>query len=276
MKRPSFQFYPADWRSNAKLRRCSAAERGDWIDLICLLHDSEEYGVLRWPLKDIAEAGCKIAALQALRRKGVLKGADTGEHFAGHTYTPRHAGKAGRPVVLLEPQEGPIWFSSRMVEDEYVRTKRATNGAAESTPKPPKGTPKGGHPSRDARAQSSSSTSTSSKSRKDDVGLPPDPHPPRTNGHDQLQTRELRALAIQALNFLNEKTGHSYESVPANVDPIVARLKQGSTLEDIRAVIAMKCREWSADEKMAPYLRPKTLFAAANFASYKGQLGRLD
>ena len=50
-RRPSFQFYPADWRANAKLRRCSRAERGDWIELICLLHDSEEYGVLSVPLK---------------------------------------------------------------------------------------------------------------------------------------------------------------------------------------------------------------------------------
>ena len=51
MKRPSFQFYVADWRLDQKLRRCSPAARGVWIDILCLLHDSDEqYGVLRWPL----------------------------------------------------------------------------------------------------------------------------------------------------------------------------------------------------------------------------------
>lgn len=85
--------------------------------------------------------------------------------------------------------------------------------------------------------------------------------------------RERRKIAIQALEFLNEKTGRSYEPVPANVDRIAVIVEQGSTLEDLRAVIAKKCREWGGDEKMSQYLRPKTLFNATNFANYKGELG---
>jgi hypothetical protein len=56
MKRPSFQFYPADWRGNANLRRCSEAARGAWMDILCLLHDSDTYGIVRWPLVDLANA----------------------------------------------------------------------------------------------------------------------------------------------------------------------------------------------------------------------------
>ena len=83
MKRPSFQFYPADWRANAKLRRCSHAERGIWLDVMCLMHDSDEYGVLRWPPQDIAQAvGCRVSDLRALREKQVLKGVDVGERCA--------------------------------------------------------------------------------------------------------------------------------------------------------------------------------------------------
>lgn len=121
--RPSFQFYPGDFQGNAKLKRCSHAERGIWLDVMCLMHDSEEYGVLRWPLEDIAQAvNCKINDLQSLIRKLVLKGADSGP-VAEFVFTPRHAGKDGDPVVLMPAQSGPVWYSSRMVRDEYVRTK---------------------------------------------------------------------------------------------------------------------------------------------------------
>ncbi len=56
MKRPSFQFYPSDWVGNSNLKRCTHAEKGVWLEIMCLLHDSEEYGLLRWPLKEIIEA----------------------------------------------------------------------------------------------------------------------------------------------------------------------------------------------------------------------------
>lgn len=128
MKRPSFQFYPADWRGNAKLRRCTHAERGIWIEVMCLLHDAEEYGALRWPLADIALAvGCKVHDLAKLRGKGVLKGADAGEQCEAFRYTPRHAGKAGTPVTLIEGQAGPVWYSSRMVTDEHNRKLRGAS-----------------------------------------------------------------------------------------------------------------------------------------------------
>jgi hypothetical protein len=56
LKRPSFQFYPADWKNNSKLRRCSEAARGAWVDILCLLNDCDEYGVCRWPLAELARA----------------------------------------------------------------------------------------------------------------------------------------------------------------------------------------------------------------------------
>lgn len=122
MKRPSFQFYPGDWQSNSNLRRCTRAEKSVWLDVLCLMHDQEEYGVLRWTLKEIAEAAhCKVSELKALREKGVLKGADKGETCAAYIYVPRSGRRDGPPVTLIEAQAGPIWYSSRMVEDEYKR-----------------------------------------------------------------------------------------------------------------------------------------------------------
>lgn len=122
-ERPSFQFYPGDWLRNAKLRRCSMAARGAWIDVLCLLHDSEEYGVLRWPLADIAHAsGIALALLEELASKGVIKGSDEGS--VQFVYRPRHAGKEGNPITLVDGNGGPCWFCSRFVRDEHVRKTR--------------------------------------------------------------------------------------------------------------------------------------------------------
>jgi hypothetical protein len=140
VKRPAFQFYTGDWQGNAKLKRCTHAERGIWIAVLCLMHDSEEYGAVRWPLADVAQAvGCKLSELKSLRTKGVLKGADVREQCEAYVYRPRHAGKEGDPVTLIEAQPGPIWYSSRMVRDEYVRTKRGIGTRFGETPKPPSG-----------------------------------------------------------------------------------------------------------------------------------------
>lgn len=119
--RPSFQFYPGDWRKNANLRRCSPAARGVWVDILCALHDSDTYGILRWPLQDIANAaGASMTHVRELVAKDVLKGCDKGD-CQPLVYRPRSGRKEGPPVTLLEPEAGPIWFSSRMVKDEYVR-----------------------------------------------------------------------------------------------------------------------------------------------------------
>lgn len=141
MKRPSFQFYPADWRNNAKLRRCSEAARGAWIDVLCTLHDSDEYGVLRWPLADIARAaGVPLKLVRELAVKDVLKGADA--EYLPFVYTPRHANKNGTPVMLVAAGAGPCWYCSRMVRDEYVRQQRGGTGTQFSSEnQPPKQTP---------------------------------------------------------------------------------------------------------------------------------------
>lgn len=146
MKRPAFQFYPGDWTANAKLKRCTHAERGIWMSVLCLFHDSEEaYGVLHWPLKDLAQAvGCKLTELKSLRDKGVLKGADKGETCDAYIYRARHAGKDGDPITLLATQPGPVWYSSRMVRDEYKANVRAGNARENSPigqPKPPPDVP---------------------------------------------------------------------------------------------------------------------------------------
>lgn len=82
--------------------------------------------------------------------------------------------------------------------------------------------------------------------------------------------------AVEILNFLNEKTQRRYQPVKANLEMIMARLKDGATVEEMRMVVAKKCREWSGDEKMAIYLRPATLFNRTKYAQYQGELGAMS
>jgi uncharacterized phage protein (TIGR02220 family) len=86
------------------------------------------------------------------------------------------------------------------------------------------------------------------------------------------QKPDLKPLAVEVLNFLNSKTGRSYRPVNGTLGPILARLREGARVEDMRAVIAKKCRDWAGNPKMNEYLRPKTLFRPENYANYEGEL----
>jgi len=168
MKRPSFQFYPADWRNNAKLRRCSEAARGAWMDILCVLHDSDEYGVCRWPLSDLARAaGIALKFAKELAEKGVLKGAD--RDAVAFTFTPFHAGKAGDTVTLIPASDGPCWYCSRFVRDEWVRGRRGAATQFSETNQPPKTSPIPPIGERQGDGPSSSSSSTDTSSLRSDV-----------------------------------------------------------------------------------------------------------
>lgn len=145
MARPSFQFYPKDYRGHAKLRFCSWAARGAWVEFLCLAHDSDEYGVLREPLKSIAEAmGAPLKLLRELSEKGVLYGTEKGP-CEPMVYRAKSGRKIGPPVTLIAAQNGPIWYSPRMVKDEYLRQIRGGTGVdTTDIYHPPKASPLGG------------------------------------------------------------------------------------------------------------------------------------
>lgn len=56
-QRPSFQFYPDDWVSEAGLRLCSLEAKGLWIELLCIVWRLEDRGVLRINGKKITSKG---------------------------------------------------------------------------------------------------------------------------------------------------------------------------------------------------------------------------
>jgi len=173
MRRPSFQFYPADWRNNANLRRCSWEARGVWIEVMGLMHDSDQYGVLHWPLKEIAQAlGAPLKLVQELAAKGVMKGKDRGL-IEAYVYTPRSGRKDLDPKVLVAAQDGPVWYSSRMVKDEHLRSVRGEQTRfGDETKQPPNNAPKVGLG--DTSGDGSSSSSSISPSLRSGESAPKD------------------------------------------------------------------------------------------------------
>lgn len=111
MKRPAFQFYPADWRRDAALQSCSIAARGMWIELMCVMHDCEPYGVL-------SINGKPMTASQVARLVG-----------ESEKLVDKLIGELEAAGVCSRDAEGRL-FSRRMVKDEGVREARAAGGAA--------------------------------------------------------------------------------------------------------------------------------------------------
>lgn len=70
------------------------------------------------------------------------------------------------------------------------------------------------------------------------------------------------------LGHLSEKTGIKFGTGKTNATPVRARLEEGYSLEDLIAVINVKCLEWLHQPKMCQFLRPSTLFSASKFGGY--------
>lgn len=84
--------------------------------------------------------------------------------------------------------------------------------------------------------------------------------------------KATRITARRVLAYLNHKAARNFQPDAVNLDFILARLKEGATEDQCRAVIGLKVRDWKDDEQMAKYLRPATLFNRTKFAQYRGEL----
>ncbi len=77
------------------------------------------------------------------------------------------------------------------------------------------------------------------------------------------------AFCDVVVGYLNAKTGKKFRADNKKTRSLVsARAAEGYQLEDFKAVIDAKCREWLSDAQMAKYLQPTTLFAISHFDEY--------
>lgn len=86
------------------------------------------------------------------------------------------------------------------------------------------------------------------------------------------KSKKYRSEATQILEYLNEIAERNFQPVASNINPIIARLKEGATVVQAYDVIADRCDAWKTDAKMFEFIRPKTLFNATNFNNYLGNL----
>jgi hypothetical protein len=115
MKRPAFQFYPADWRKDASLQLCSIAARGLWIEMLCIAHECEEYGKLQQNGMGFSHQTLgKLAGLSPQTCKKLL-------------------GELERNGVFSRDNDGAI-YSRRMIRDEHIRKIRAEAGIKGGNP----------------------------------------------------------------------------------------------------------------------------------------------
>lgn len=74
--------------------------------------------------------------------------------------------------------------------------------------------------------------------------------------------------AAEIIAYLNEICGTSYKPSSKETKRLIrARLNDGYTVDDFKAVIYKKAKQWKDDQKMCGFLRPQTLFGT-KFESY--------
>lgn len=166
MKRPAFQFYPADWRKDTALQFCSLQARGLWVEMMCIAHECEPYGYLMVNGKAMTNA--QIGRLVGISEKECNK--LLAELF-----------EAGVPS---KADTGAI-YSRRMVRDEEIRNKRAEGGKAgsEHGKKGASHGAKGGRPSKQITPQE---TTLSDDGRG--VIKPPKEPPPSSSSSSSSKT----------------------------------------------------------------------------------------
>ncbi len=187
-KLPAIQFYPADWRKDPGVQSLSRHDRSVWFDIICIMHESDERGVLLLAGKPMPD--------EAL---GQLLGLDN--QTLNQTLSKLEAyGVASRRV-----EDGAL-FNRRMVKDEVLRKVRSECGKQGGNPNllnqnstnPVKQNP---------TPSSSSSFTTTSSIQKQKISepmasqiVPDDGKHPDLLIYEQYPRKEARASALKAVS----------------------------------------------------------------------------
>lgn len=108
-KLPWLKFWPSDWRNDIPLRCCSLAARGLWIDMLCLMHDSDPYGTLPDENRLAKLIGSELAEIAPLMKELELE------------------------KVFSRDENGRI-FSRRMQRDQQIRRQKSEAGKLGGNP----------------------------------------------------------------------------------------------------------------------------------------------
>ena len=87
------------------------------------------------------------------------------------------------------------------------------------------------------------------------------------SGKDSQGKDKYSADADEVIDHLNMRTGSKYRHIDSTRKHIIARLKEGFTVQDCKDVIDKKCVEWM-NTHMEKFIRPQPLFNADKFQNY--------
>ena len=81
--------------------------------------------------------------------------------------------------------------------------------------------------------------------------------------------RRPKAPVKEIIEYLNEKAGTAFRpDTQATIRTLDTRWKEFDNIKAYLLVIDYICANWLKDEKMAPYVRPPTIFQASKFEGY--------
>lgn len=133
---PWFKFFPADWRSDSALRMCSPTGRCLWIEMLCLMSESDPVGYLTVkgrPLSDRAlavQAGLTLeevaAGLADLEENGVFSRLPDGTIFS------RKMVRDGRKSDEQRDRAKKRWGFEKVDENETGNAGGGANGTPET------------------------------------------------------------------------------------------------------------------------------------------------
>lgn len=147
-KRPSFQFYPADWTKDPALKLCSHNAKGVWIDLICIAFEMPTKGVFMISKKPISEIKLlqmlngneksKKSGFQELKRHGVIKRGKDKAFYCKRLYNDmrlseirREAGRLGGNPNLFNQN------SNQLPTPSSSSSSSSSTSSSKNPPNPP-------------------------------------------------------------------------------------------------------------------------------------------
>lgn len=132
-RKPWLKFFPADWIGDERLRLCSLAARGLWVDLMCLMHKSDPYGHLL--VNGLAPSTKQLSRM------------------LGASATEIHARlKELRDAGVFSLTDFSVIYSRRMVRDAQRQARMQEQGKLGGNPKLKPKAPKKDNPKDNPRA----------------------------------------------------------------------------------------------------------------------------
>ena len=258
---PYLPLFVKDFLSDEKLKECSAESHGIFINLMCVMHLSHDYGTIL--LKQKYKQNSKQIINFALQLEKQMP-------FSAEIIERSLAELVAENVVQID---GDSLSQKRMVKDGKVSDVRASAGSKGGKGSKSNGKFANGFASGFAQAKSKANTEieieyineteneNNSDNESEDSG-------DKKGGIVKPSARmeEIRKI----VQFLNTSAGTKYKPTAQSTQRhINARLDEGYTLKDFIAVIKKKAAEWKCTD-FAKYLRPETLFGG-KFEGYLNQ-----